>query len=251
MIGPDPMVKQENQTGSGGRSSFASAQRDTRILRAEKILALLRDHCGPARCDALDIGTGAGIIARRLAEEFKSLTSVDVIDQRTERGGFRFLQVPNERLPFPDDAFDVVISNQVIEHVWQPRLHLREMARVLKPQGIGYLATPNRYALMEPHYRLPLLAWFPAPLAARYLRLVKAKTWDINAHSFHRLRRMVEEHFEWEDALFQVGRRPVHYRLMRSGWKSKLVARLPRLCWDSRYNLLLPSFILILRRAER
>jgi SAM-dependent methyltransferase len=38
---------------------------------------------------------------------------------------------------------------------------LDEVWRVLKPGGLAYLACPNRYSLVEPHYRLPFLSWFP------------------------------------------------------------------------------------------
>ena len=35
--------------------------------------------------------------------------------------------------------------------------HLREIRRVLRRDGLAYLAVPNRWALVEPHYRLALL----------------------------------------------------------------------------------------------
>jgi SAM-dependent methyltransferase len=48
---------------------------------------------------------------------------------------------------------------------------LDEVWRVLKPGGICYLAVPNRYWPMEPHYRLLLLSWMPRSLANCYVRL--------------------------------------------------------------------------------
>src|SRR3546814_9833619 len=70
----------------------------------------------------------------------------------------------SDLLPFADDSFDVVLSNHVIEHVGeQPEqlAHLSELRRVLTPGGIGYLAVPNRWMLVEPHYRLAFLSWWP------------------------------------------------------------------------------------------
>jgi len=48
-------------------------------------------------------------------------------------------------LPFPDDAFDVCVSNWVIEHVADPSTHFREIQRVLKPGGVYCFRTPNRW----------------------------------------------------------------------------------------------------------
>jgi SAM-dependent methyltransferase len=55
-------------------------------------------------------------------------------------------------LPFPARSFDVVLSNHVIEHVLNQRLHLGEIRRVLADRGVCYLATPNRSSpLMQGH----------------------------------------------------------------------------------------------------
>ncbi|MCD6565400.1 MAG: methyltransferase domain-containing protein [Bacteroidales bacterium] len=48
-----------------------------------------------------------------------------------------------EKLPFPNNSFDRVISREVIEHVINPQLMLNEIYRVLKPEGIAIVATEN------------------------------------------------------------------------------------------------------------
>jgi SAM-dependent methyltransferase len=75
---------------------------------------------------------------------------------------------------FPDGHFDVVISNHVIEHVGDSiaqRRHLAELRRVLGPAGVGYLAVPNRWQIVAPHYRLAFLSWLPHAWRPPYLRL--------------------------------------------------------------------------------
>ena len=47
-----------------------------------------------------------------------------------------------EHLPFPDDTFDIVISQEVLEHVRDPFKAMREIVRVLKPRGILYCQVP-------------------------------------------------------------------------------------------------------------
>ena len=125
----------------------------------------------------LEVGAGSGVIAALLAQEAGSrgeVWAVDVRDTRIVTEGFRFKQVRDPRLPFDDGSFDVVVSNHVIEHVGgrvEQELHLAEMRRVARTGGIGYLATPNRWGLIEPHFRLPFLSWIPARFRDGYVRL--------------------------------------------------------------------------------
>ena len=48
-----------------------------------------------------------------------------------------------QKIPYEDASFDTVISCETIEHVPNPRLAIRELARVLKPEGRLLLTTPN------------------------------------------------------------------------------------------------------------
>lgn len=52
-------------------------------------------------------------------------------------------------LPFPDKSFDVVIANHVLEHVADDQLAMREIQRVLKPQGQAILQTPVHWDLKK------------------------------------------------------------------------------------------------------
>lgn len=55
-------------------------------------------------------------------------------------------------LPFKDASFDAVLCNQVMEHVAHPQKLVRELARVLKPGGLGLISVPFFYNLhLEPH----------------------------------------------------------------------------------------------------
>jgi ubiquinone/menaquinone biosynthesis C-methylase UbiE len=121
----------------------------------------------------LEIGTGSGGIAHYFATH-KSIrcdvAAVDVVDQRLLRDKFKFVLIEDTALPFANGSFDVVISNHVIEHVGNRDAqyhHLSEIHRVLKMDGVGYLAVPNRWMLVEPHYKLiflKLVAAVPAKL---------------------------------------------------------------------------------------
>lgn len=165
------------------RQPHAILDAQSRVLKARKIIEVVgRDRIADAR--VLDIGTGAGVMASELAKVAREVTGVDVRDQRTTFDGYRFVQVEGTTLPFDDRSFDVVLSNHVIEHVGErddQLRHLREVGRVLADDGVCYLAVPNRWVLLEPHFRLPFLSWIPRPLRDPYVRLAgKGDFYDCN-----------------------------------------------------------------------
>lgn len=134
-----------------GRGSVLNIDR---YKKARSIHAVLADHCGGEIRNrrTLDIGCGNGGISEYFARN-NDHSGVDVIDHRKEADeSYSFDLVESEILPFKDDEFDIVISNHVIEHVENQKLHLSEIRRVLKPDGCVYFATPNKSSpIMEGH----------------------------------------------------------------------------------------------------
>lgn len=69
-----------------------------------------------------------------------------------------------DRYPFDDERFDACVSNYCIEHIPDPRAHLAEVVRVLRPGGAYVLRTPNRWhyvslvSSLTPHWVHHLLA---------------------------------------------------------------------------------------------
>lgn len=159
------------------RQGHAVLDLPSRNLKAIKIAALIQVVSDRAARKMLEIGTGSGGIAHYFGVAGRmgwDVDAVDVEDARLITEGYRFTRVDSVLLPFADMSFDVVVSNHVIEHVGSAgnqAQHLAEIARVLRPDGIAYLAVPNRWMLVEPHYRLPFLSWLPQPLADAYVRL--------------------------------------------------------------------------------
>lgn len=164
------------------RLAHAALDRSSRTKKARKIIALI----GPARLEKahriLEIGCGSGVIASTLSHhghDGLEVHAVDVADNRIDRSGYSFQQVGGTALPFEAGYFDIVISNHVIEHVGplpHQREHVAEINRVLSPGGLVYLAVPNKWRLVEPHFRLPFLSWLPSSLSDRYVRLMKRGT---------------------------------------------------------------------------
>jgi SAM-dependent methyltransferase len=172
------------------RRGHASLDLRSREKKAEKIRAILEAERELGGCDLLEVGVGSGAIAAGLADAVKpsgGVWGVDVRDSRVVTEGFRFVLVQDTSLPFADRFFDVVVSNHVLEHVG-PRpeqlAHFREIARVLKDDGVAYLATPNRWAFLEPHFHLPLLSWLPVRARSPYVRLAgRGRDYDCEPRS--------------------------------------------------------------------
>jgi SAM-dependent methyltransferase len=82
-----------------------------------------------------------------------------------------------EAIPFAPDTFDFLLSNEVIEHVQDDALALKEMVRVVKPGGRIIIFCPNRWYPVEQHgifwrgrYKfgnIPLVNYLPNPLRNR------------------------------------------------------------------------------------
>jgi SAM-dependent methyltransferase len=74
-----------------------------------------------------------------------------------------------EALPFRSGSFDVVYCVSTLEHVSDAGRALREMARVLHPEGKLYLHTPSRWSCFETHYKLLWIPGLPRWLGRAYL----------------------------------------------------------------------------------
>ena len=150
----------------------------SRINKAVKIERILKLDERKGQLRMLEVGTGSGGIAEYFGTHKSgrfSVYSVDVVDIRIAKNGYSFALVSGTDLPFADESFDIVISNHVIEHVGNAvaqRRHLAELCRVLRSDGIGYLAVPNRWMLVEPHFKLRFLSWWPRAWRTSYLRLI-------------------------------------------------------------------------------
>jgi len=130
----------------------------------------------------LDHGCGSGYGAALLAETARDVQAVDVdedaIDharQRFQRGNLTFAHIqPTAPLPYPDRAFDTVVSFQVFEHVRSVAHYLSETRRVLEPGGTLLLATPDRSMRLFPLQK-PWNRWHIREYSARMLAEVLSR----------------------------------------------------------------------------
>ncbi len=223
-------------------------------MKIERLLGL--SPAGPPR-RLLEIGTGSGGIADYFVRQSPAaydVSACDVVDQRVARSGFRFATVKGVSLPYADQSFDVVISNHVIEHVGDRTAqlaHLREIRRVLAAGGVGYLAVPNRWMLVEPHFGLPLLSWLPRPLASAYVRLAgRGLHYDCRPLTAGQLTSMVAE-AQMTAVALEVPAIRIHGELEgRRGLVLRAVERLPSTLLRGARPIV-PTLICLLRRVDQ
>ncbi len=122
----------------------------------------------------LDVGCGPGTITLDLAARVSPglVVGIDVAEEvlakaealRAERGvaNAEFLAGDVYRLDFPDSSFDVAHAHQVLQHLTDPVAALRELRRVLRPDGV--------LAVRDGDYGA-FTWWPPDPLLSRWLEL--------------------------------------------------------------------------------
>ncbi len=139
--------------------------------RSAKVIRFLEQAGVAVGGAVLDAGCGGGGMPLSFAEEARHVVGIDLAPRFRDAGhrlaaehGLRnlhFAQADGQALPFPDAAFDMVLSHAVIEHVADAALYLRELARVLRPGGFMYLSTAPYLSFAGAH--LPRLK-VPVPL---------------------------------------------------------------------------------------
>jgi SAM-dependent methyltransferase len=181
------------------RQPHAALDMASRHRKARKIERLLELPAQATPLHLLEVGTGSGGIAHYFGtnpQQAYCVEAVDVQDNRIVTEGFHYTQVEGTALPFATGSFDVVLTNHVIEHVGDEAAqmeHLREIRRVLKPGGTGYLAVPSRWMFVEPHFGLPLLSWLPHAWRTPYVRAAgKGERYDCEPLELKQLERLFE-----------------------------------------------------------
>lgn len=242
-----------SQSGSESKSYYVTARdrlnRESRVRKAQQIKAILKDFVTLEQSNVLDVGTSAGYIAESLSEEARTVTSVDINDERKTKQGYEFILTENAEIPVSNSTFDIVVSSHVIEHVPEQERHVEEIFRVLKPGGIAYLATPNKYGLIEPHYKLPLLSWLPRSASAAYLKLIKGEKWNIYPLSYRNIQQLTQDKFNIHNHTIQALQQPQKYHIHTNKVLQNLFNRTP-LTILSLINPFAPAYIVILTKPQ-
>lgn len=188
-------------------------------LNLAKRLKLMKPYIKSGADTLLDCGCGGGEYVYALRSEFsiesygieysaakvKSSMPELVINNRVFCGNI-------EMLPFTDESFDVVLINEVLEHVPNETTSLKEIYRVLKRGGTLIVFSPNRLYPFESHgiqikhsskvlpIYTPFVPYIPLWLGNKFFNYLARNYWPneletkISQHGFN----VIEHDYVWQ-----------------------------------------------------
>lgn len=158
------------------------------IQRARKLVSHLLQRTPLRGRKILDVGCGYGGLLIALAEQGADVTGIEIDSQRATIGRKRIADLGLSidyrlddlcRLGVEHDLgkFDVVVAQDVIEHVLDPAITIQALSNILNPGGLIYILVGNKFSpdqlLADHHYRLAGITMLARAQAREYFHLVQ------------------------------------------------------------------------------
>ena len=156
------------------------------IQRGREIVRMIRQVTPLRGKRVLDVGSGYGGMLISMAEQGAAVTGIEIDAERARVGKQRLgelrLEVPylegdicEPGIEAKLGRFDVVVCQDVLEHVLDPSAVIRSLCTMMKPGGVIYIQIPNKYGLdqlmSDHHYALPGITALSRPQAVEYWQL--------------------------------------------------------------------------------
>jgi ubiquinone/menaquinone biosynthesis C-methylase UbiE len=230
----------------------------SREKKADKVISVCRhfSHRPLGELVCLDLGASTGIMTRRFAENFKKVIALD-LDRNGLFSGKNYCRMNNieylcsdgTSMALADNSVNIVICNQIYEHVDNQENLMSEIYRVLKEDGFCYFGAGNRYVIIEGHYFLPFLSWLPHRLADIYMILAgKRGIYDVKLLSLQKLRTLTDN-FWCHDYTRLIFESPAAFCADDVIDDDNFIARLPRWLYNLIYPLF-PAWVWVLTRKK-
>ncbi|MBI3988287.1 MAG: class I SAM-dependent methyltransferase [candidate division NC10 bacterium] len=160
MVKPLDKIRQDDPWYTADQRAAAESPHQRRIIR-KRIAFLLKaidefkaSKTSPGPLRILDAGCGDGVLLKTLAELPNiQLFGVDYNPLRVQRAQARVPSATVKEgdltsLEFPNGSFDIVVISQVLEHIQDDLVVLKDLARVLNKTGWLLLGVPNEGCLL-------------------------------------------------------------------------------------------------------
>lgn len=135
----------------------------------------------------LDIASGSGYGTKMLAKTAGHVYGVDINEQAVSYAkenynskNIEYLLGSGEKIPLGDSTVDVVVTFETIEHIDNYRRFIKEIRRVLKPEGLAIISTPNDLEFAEGNH------------------------FHLHEFEYDELVNLVNEEFKYVDSYFQA-----------------------------------------------
>jgi len=151
---PEPLdeqlVDQQQLYDTGWRSELDRGKEQRGNLQTNLDFLAQTDLLKPGD-RILEIGCGIGTVVHTLGEQGYDAIGTDISQVAIEYGLKKYAPIklevqPAEKLPYEDEAFDVVLSFDLFEHIARIDRHVTEVRRLLKDGGYYLFQTPNKYS---------------------------------------------------------------------------------------------------------
>lgn len=174
----------------------------------------------------LDYGCGKGAIVeegRKLqltiygVEEFYGGSTIREVVKDKGLLGDAMVELNDGNIPFPDNYFDVVVSNQVLEHVPDLDQVLKEISRVLTSNGKLLCLFPSKGVIREGHCGVPCAHWFPKGTYYRFYWLLLLRKIGFGYHTGEKSSRAWAKTLcDWlNQYTYYRSKREIHYTFLK------------------------------------
>ena len=243
----------ENEVAKANMYDHAGRQ-----YKAKKIIAVLEDHFDDlSNLSILDVSCSTGLITKEFSPFFREISGIDIdqgaiefAQQECKHENTRFYKMDALSTDFPSESFDVIVCNQMYEHVPDPEKLMHEINRLLVPGGVCYFGATNRLKVIETHYGdLPFLSYLPKPLSHVYLRLLgRGRFYYETLYTYWGLKKLVNQ-FNIIDYTIKSLSNPEKYyltNLVKSNTlRQRVIIALSRMLYS-----LLPGYIWLLEKKQ-
>ena len=165
---------------------------DDSVFDNERRLFVLADSVVKLRPKRiLDIGCGSGFLAGLIRKELPGIKiygvdfSIEALKRCKNLSQVYCVDIEHSHIPFKDQAFDLIICSEVLEHLFRPEHVVAEIHRLLTIDGIGIITVPNfsfwRFRLQSLFGKVPNIISHPGHFQVFNLELLQKL---INKFSF-------------------------------------------------------------------
>ena len=252
-------MQRDYQYNYSEQSNKASSMFDVegRIEKAKKTISVLKTHLGDiSNLKLLDIGSSSGIMTNEYSKHCKEVIGIDIDSKAVKFANenfktdiLKFIDTPLEEYSYENSSFDIITCSHIYEHVPSDKVLMDNIYKLLKPGGVCYFAAVNRFTIIEPHYRLPFLSYFPKKISNIYISLfTDHEMYYENLKSCRNLKKLVHE-FKITDYTLEIIGNPSRYSasnmIKEKSLKYYLINLIARISY-----FIIPTYVWILTKPH-